>query len=497
VLERSRPSIRIFFLVVFLLQLASLVPVSRLRFIDGDEGFYLMTSRLVVMGRLPYHDFLLTQTPLVPYAYGSWMQIAGSTWLSARLLSAILAAILGAALSCEVLRHSGRVTAGIAAALIYVSSTLVVVWFTTVKTYALSALLLFTAYSITVRRPASAWAWILAGVCLGGSADARLYFGALLPVFLWWICRQHSPDRRRAAVAAFVAGFVISLAPNIYLALRDPRTWYFDNLGFHAIRSNSGLVGGFASKLLIASWLFLAQGDGNGPQMLLLTYGTVLAWRNTKPSPAMKLALSIALVLGVICLLPTPPFVQYFCVIVPFLIVFVCAGLADWSGRARRRSLACIGGVVLFVGLAIGPLQRFLLTGQQVAGVLDPAVAADWRISSVTAVSRAVDARIHPGEQVLSLWPGYLFQSQAMPFPGLENNAGTYLAGRLSPEQQATFHILSPTGIIQDITARRPRLVVLGNYKYALPQDPPFRESLVRAGYKLDWQLGDTTLWMR
>jgi hypothetical protein len=496
-LKSSRPSNRIFFVAVFLAQLAFFVPVSRLRFVDGDEGFYLMASRLVMLGRLPYHDFLLTQMPLVPYAYGSWMRITGMTWTSARLLSAIMAAIVGAALSYEVVQQSGRRAAGIVAASIYVFSTPVVAWFTTVKTYGVSTLLLFSAYSIVIRRPGSPWMWILAGACLGGSTDARLYFGGLLPVFLWWIWRQHSPGRRQAATGAFVAGFLASLAPNLYLFLRDPRIWYFDNLGFHAVRSHSGLVGAVTSKLLIVSWVFLAPGDGNGAQMLLLTLGAVLVLRSTKPSPATRLALAIALVLGVICILPTPPFVQYFCVLLPFLILFAVTCLAAWSDRTQKRALACVAAVILFAGLALGLLQRFLLTGYQVAGILDPAAAADWRISSVTAVSKAVDARIRPGEQVLSLWPGYLFQSQAMPSAGLETNAGTYLADRLTHEQQNRFHILSAAEIIQDITAGKPRLVVLGNYEYALPQDPPFRDALVKAGYRIEQQFGKTTLWMR
>lgn len=464
---------------------------------DGDEGFYLMASRLVMLGRLPYHDFLLTQMPLVPYAYGSWMRIAGMTWMSARLLSAIVASILGAALSHEVLRQSGRTKTAIAAALLYILSTPVVAWFPTVKTYGISTLLLFAAYAMVIRRPASLWTWALAGACLGGSMDARLYFGALLPVFLWWIWRQHSPDRRPAAMGAFVAGVVALVAPNLYLFFRDPRAWYFDNLGFHAIRSQSGLIGGFASKLLIAKWLFLAPGDGNGAQMLLMTFGTVFVLRGTKLSPGTKLALTIALVLSVICLLPTPPFVQYFCVVIPFLILFVVTGLADWFRRTQRYALACVAGGILFAGAAVTPLQRFLFTGYQVAGILDPSAAADWRISSVAAVSKAVDARIHPGEQVLSLWPGYLFQSQALPVAGLETNAGTYIGDRLPYEQQITFHILSPGEIIRDITARKHRLVVLGNYEYAVPQDPPFREALANAGYRVEQQFGKTTLWMR
>ena len=61
---------------VFLVEFSVFLTVSRFRLVDGDEGFYLLTSRLVTEGKLPYRDFLLTQMPLLPYAYGWWMRHA-------------------------------------------------------------------------------------------------------------------------------------------------------------------------------------------------------------------------------------------------------------------------------------------------------------------------------------------------------------------------------------------------------------------------------------
>jgi hypothetical protein len=51
--------------------------VAQRRFIDGDEGFYLLASRLVLEHKAPYLDFLYTQAPLLPYAYGLWMKLFG------------------------------------------------------------------------------------------------------------------------------------------------------------------------------------------------------------------------------------------------------------------------------------------------------------------------------------------------------------------------------------------------------------------------------------
>ena len=127
-------------LLIFLVQFSIFLTVSRFRLVDGDEGFYLLTSRLVTEGKLPYHDFLLTQMPLLPYVYGWWMRFAGMTWFSARLLSAVLAAALGTALYSEVYKQTGKWAAGLLAALLFLSSTHVFAWLTVVKTYALSSL---------------------------------------------------------------------------------------------------------------------------------------------------------------------------------------------------------------------------------------------------------------------------------------------------------------------------------------------------------------------
>jgi hypothetical protein len=268
---------RSFSLGAFLVLLAAFAWIGQTRLVDGDEGFYLMTSHLVMQGKLPYHDFLLTQMPLLPYVAGIWMWLAGMTWTSARILPAILASALGALLVDQVCRQTKKRSAGIAAGILFVSSTHVFAWFTTVKTYGLSTLLLFLAYRTVVRRaPASPLTWALAGLCLGLSADARLYFIAVFPAFLWWIFKRCAPQARLAAALWFCAGVALALAPNLYLFAKGPENWYFDNVGFHSIRSGFGLIGAFRGKLWLLSWLLLGGGDGNGMQMLLICFSLLV-----------------------------------------------------------------------------------------------------------------------------------------------------------------------------------------------------------------------------
>src|SRR5271169_5534396 len=100
---------------VFLALLCFFLYVSRHRFIDGDEGFYLLASRLVLAHKTPYLDFLYTQAPLLPYVYGMWIKFMGLTWVSARTLSALLSVALGLAVYGHVCQETGRALAGLSA----------------------------------------------------------------------------------------------------------------------------------------------------------------------------------------------------------------------------------------------------------------------------------------------------------------------------------------------------------------------------------------------
>ena len=491
--------------LIFLVQFGVFLTVARYRFVDGDEGLYLMTSRLVAEGKLPYHDFLLQQMPLAPYVYGWWMRLAGMTWLSGRMLSAILAAALGTALYREVSKQTGKWAAGLVAALLFLSCTHVFAWLTVIKTYALSALLLFLAYRAVVTINSTAWStiWLAtAGLSLGASVDARLYFAGLLPVFLWFIHGTARTGTRLAAMLYFLGGFALAMAPNLYLLARDPQVYFFDNLGYHAVRSDAGLIGGFGAKGLTIAWLFLTNVDANGLQAtLLLLFVLGLVVRSGIVTRTARLALTLGLVLSFICLLPTPSFVQYSCVTVPFFILFVVCSMSRLldtlkEERTKRYLLAACGTLLLvFVISAIPDYRRFLITGDNVFGIGGPAGAHNWRISTITEMSRAIDERIRPGERVMSLWPGYVFQSMAEPYAGLENNAGTYFGDRLSPAKQARYHILSPRGILADIASHVPRLVVVGNQETMRLGRKPFEEMLARSGYKVAREIGDSRLW--
>ncbi len=136
---------------VLLLETGFFLFVSWHRFIDGDEGFYLLASRLVLNGKAPYLDFFYTQAPLLPYAYALWFKLTGLSWISARTFAALQSALLGGLIYAHVGRETQKWLAGFAAVILFGSSSLIFAWFPIVKTFPLATPFLFLAYMILAR----------------------------------------------------------------------------------------------------------------------------------------------------------------------------------------------------------------------------------------------------------------------------------------------------------------------------------------------------------
>jgi Dolichyl-phosphate-mannose-protein mannosyltransferase len=207
---------------VAVLQAAFLVPIGLIQPVNGDEGFYAMAAKLVAHGHMVYVDFWYQQAPLLPYVYGAWLRVFGQSWYSLRLLSCLLAIVLGTLLYRHVsIRSSSRWLGGIAV-LSYASAPTVLTWFVLIKTYALSSLLLFVGYLFVGdcdcdrvdRDPArDRWRWAYAGLFAGLAADVRFVVAPAMLVRRFVNSRQG----RHSAWAC-------SIQPRVQLRTRQLRT---------------------------------------------------------------------------------------------------------------------------------------------------------------------------------------------------------------------------------------------------------------------------------
>lgn len=477
------------------------------RFIDGDEGFYLLASRLILMHKKPYLDFFYTQAPLLPYVYAIWMKCTAVSWVSAKLFSAFLTALLGSLLYEHVCRGTRSWLAAVAAVILFASSTLIFAFFPVVKTYSLAGLFLFAAYVVVSRLSAASPRWLIGtgGLLLGLSVDTRSYLLLLAPLFLWWISRNSDAGTRRTSILWFLGGFTIAMFPCLYLFVSSPDAFLFNNLGYHAIRSDEGLIGMWGEKLVAVLVFFLGrEGGSNGIQDSIL-FAISLAFVSSihKQGHPPRFAFQIALVLGIISILPTPVHPQYFCLCIPFLLVTAVSVVNDlFAGLEKSRSrlvaaAACVALFGIYVAASANDFSRYLITGDGVPGLRQDFEKGGWKLQRVLQVSKAIDQIAFPGEAVASFWPGYIFQTKAIPFPGLENDFGVPCAGQLSSENRSRYHIVSWDEIESDFASRRPRIVVLGNPNRLMDRamGDTTKSRLRVDGYTVVRSIGDTSIY--
>ena len=500
------------------LQVAFFTFVALHRFVDGDEGFYLLASRLVLMHKKPYLDFFYTQAPLLPYAYALWMKFTGVSWVSAKIFSALLTALLGTLLYEHVCEQTRNWVAGLAAVVMFASSTLIFAWFPVVKTFSLAELFLFAAYVVVSRISPTSSRWLIAasGMSFGLSVDTRSYLLLVTPVFLWWIFRNSDVGARRASTLWFLGGLIVGTLPSLYLFLSSPNAFLFNNMGYHALRSNSGLIGFWEEKFaaIVASFLLKWEGSNAIQASLLFVVSVAFVFSIHKRRYSPRFAFQIAVAIGLISLLPTPVWPQYFCLCMPFLIVSAVCVVNDLFAELelRRARLIAAAACVFLLGIysasSVDDFRRFLFTGDGVPGGVERALdRGDWRVQRVMEVSRAVDQIARPGEIVASFWPGDIFQTHTDSFPGFENDFATPIADKLSSEQRARYHILSPAEIEADFAAHRPRVVVLRNQIFTfrattrddlkgLRTAEVFRRSLLADGYTVVRAVGETSIYV-
>ena len=466
---------------VALLPAFTLGPLAVLRFVDVDEGSYAIAAALALDGVVPYRDFLYTQTPLLPYAYGAWSEVLGEHWLVLRALSLVLGLAVAALLTRHLFVRFGLRLA-LLGSVLFAASTLVFTWYPPVKTFALATALAFGAYTLVARAEPSPRAWLAAGALASLAVQTRaLVVGAALA--LAW-----EAFRTGRGLARYAVGFGAALAPTLVVFALDPRAFLFGNLGVHGVRSEGGLVGDFEQKAkVVANLLGIATEARPVPQYLLLGGAAIVAAvAARRASGRLPLWFLTAALLAVVALIPTPTYTQYFATTVPFLIVGVVElARAIWDAPARG-ALATAGVVWVALYLALAPIDLYRVAR----------ASAEDRPRGVQKVVEHVDAATAAGEEVLASWPGYLYGTDAKPVPGLENDFGPHDAEPLSASERRRYHLVTADEVEQMIRDRRTRRVVVKLW-HVLPPVPDYDGAAQSADYPLVEEINGARIYER
>jgi hypothetical protein len=483
---------------VFLLQFLFYLFLASRRLIDSDEGFYLFIPKLMMTkGMVLYRDVFYQQMPLLPFLYGGWMKLFGFSWEAGRAFSAFLSALMGALLFGAVWRRSARLSLASAALLLYAFNLSALLFFLTAKTYALSTALLFGGMLAGVDAEGKPWRHWLCGALLAFSVQTRLFFAAAVPVLgLWlWLGAES-----RKSFLRFAAGFLVGMLPTLNFLAIAPRQFIYDNILYHGMRDPAGLVGDLAQKLNVARKLFIGPGTVRPTQFTLLFPGVVLACALWKKVGGLGLmSATLALALGAASLLPTPTFGQYFCVLVPFMIIALAESvraMGAMSGRLREAlPIAFLCFSLVYAGWATSRVDALFVRGEEVPGKDPGTEPSDWKPETVRRIAGIIESNTDSDALVVSSWPGYLLETERGIYPKMENQISLDTSRKLSVEEADLFRMLREEELVEAIGDARVQMVVAGNAAHG--RRHLYRETARENGYELLERVGGAEIYVR
>lgn len=450
---------KILYTLLFIIQILWLTTISTSRFVAPDEGFYLLAAELVTQGSKPYLDFFYPQAPYQPYFIASWFQLFGASWLSARWFSAIIFALLGLLVFAR-LRKSCSWPAALVGLLLLNTSTLTLNWLLTIKNYGLPTLFLFASYYLLVFSP-NRWRYFWSGLFLALAIGCRSYVAVLAPLCLLIIF-----FRNRQLFIPFLVGGIIGLTPMLALFCLDPGKFWFNNLGYHLLRSGLTPTKAIEQKLLILQGLL-----GLRPSMKFVSLQIpILLWISIFSLILMVIkrcrfdwSILFITALLIISLTPTPTLVQYFVILVPFLITITVL-LIDQL-RVIKYGPIIYGSAILVLGLAYSwrfstDLYSFIERPSQVTSFRGSSLVPPHTIDQLDQLAKKIADNNPKNEELVAIWPGYIFNSQANFAPEIANNFGFNIARKLSPQEQDRFKIISLARLKQRVQSGVPLLVL-------------------------------------
>ena len=483
--------------------------------IDGDEGYYASAAGLVAAGGHPYRDFFYPQGPILPYIYAPVVTMAGHSLRALRVLSALMGALAMVPWLLYLRREYGQdgvghgsaelggATLAASALLLLLLDPHLLIWNTTVKTYAFCNLALSWGLWFLYRglvagnegekrhaddqkRLAGQVAWFAAaGLAIGLCAGARLLYVPLacfLAVGLVFRAVQRRDRRATFAAAAFASGAALAAVPLLIAWQGDPQRFWFNVLHYHQIRYSDLRAAGLGASPVARGTAALAAAGRAfllNPYRLLVLMLAGVGWfslirptwaagliRETDdpaalPDQTQGSRRAFQILVGGACavfvatsLLPDPVYPQYLTPTVgPLMLPAAALGLAALSRRVLR--LAPLGTVVIAVLLAASALL-----------IQKPGIKADvvWTWRSYEAVCDAVRRHCQPGDLVVSFWPGYVFETETRFLPGMENHFALGVSSRLDHTERQHYRIAGPALLGDIFRARRAQVIIVGTW---------------------------------
>jgi Dolichyl-phosphate-mannose-protein mannosyltransferase len=453
-----------------LFYLIGLVYYAQVRPLDGDEGYYTTAARLVWEGKVPYRDFSYPQGILLPYIY-SWVWAVHPHSLVAMRFVSVACGAIAVLLWGIWLLSAQRFTTAVALATfaVVVFNPYWVWWNVAVKTFAVANLLVsvvMICLYAALRSQRAKW-YFIAGLALGACASVRSLYAPLVPFVLLWLLHMewHTSKRGFAGTLAFLAGAACGVLPMILSFASDPQAFVFNNMKYRTLLSPHESVR-HTVHVYLNNLLSLLHHTYFVATILIALVGmlSLIKLRNKRELPYdrqdyfyFQLVFLMLLVYIATASIPFPVFDQYFTSpLLPFLVVFIAEGLRV-AFRFQTTSpvlLAVIAPILFF-----SSLQR---------EAEEYASSPYLHLPSFQKVTDALEANSRADDVVLSIWPGYVFESGRRYFPGSENQFNYDIASKIGPEARKRYHLLSKQEVIDAVSSGAASVFISSPSRYYL-----------------------------
>lgn len=454
--------------------------------INQDEGWYLYAARMVREGRLPYLDFAFTQGPLMPLVYAAavpWVErwgLAGGRAFTLLLgLLAIALAGWAAAWACPRPYRAAALTIMLVGVNVYQSC-----FFTVVKTYALTAVLLSASMVAlgAATRGASRWGpWVsgvLAGLAAGIRTSAAAVAGVVLAALLVAAWRRRPrwdapPSEGWPSRSAWI-GFSLGLGcawGAIYgpFILADPGAVAFGLFRYHMGRQAGGLLEaavykvGFVSRMVQAYFVPIAL------------VALLMIERRGTSRPSVSHRFRASFVEGVLWVATAAVTLVHGAAPFPYddyqTVVFPLWGAALASALARRgedqAGAVCVGGVLLLCALAAfsSPrLQEWVVVRRD--RIWWP-VRSQTSLGSLREAARTVRALAGP-DGLLLTQDTYLAVEAGLRVPRCMELGPFCYFPDLSDEEAAVRQVLNRTRLARILDTTPARVAALSEWSFAI-----------------------------
>ena len=260
----------------------------------------------------------------------------------------------------------------------------------------------------------------------------------------------------------------------------DFDTYWFNNMGYHNIRSAKGDLAESISKLNIISIIsgFKTVERLETLQLPLLLWSNIcfivyFLFRNKLTY--ISFAAVIGLTLSALYLLPNPIHIQYYSTVILFLVI----GVIEMSFSGKNGSTTSLQplksynifslsllSLLVIITLIQTPssIKRFTSTGKGVKG-FTAATLPIFQLDTMRKVSKEISSHFSQNDTVVSQWPGFIFMNKVKPLLGMENQFWIKTQSKLPDEKYEKYKLMNLEKLASSLKNREIKGVVIEKRK--------------------------------